>query len=106
MLPDRCEVCGRAGPHAEGCPYDPTWQPEAAKCPTCGGHGADPMSDNTDWLPCQTCHGKGTLPPRCELCLEPLPEAGLTLCANCELWCEEEAEKAAWFKANNIVRLE
>jgi hypothetical protein len=31
----------------------------AAKCPTCGGHGADPMSDNTNWLPCSTCNGTG-----------------------------------------------
>jgi DnaJ-class molecular chaperone len=32
------------------------------KCPHCNGHGADPMSDNVNWLSCPTCQGKGELP--------------------------------------------
>ena len=30
-----------------------------AICPHCNGTGADPMSDNVDWLPCQSCSGTG-----------------------------------------------
>ena len=33
------------------------------KCPECRGHGADPLSDNLNWLPCRSCGGTGTLPP-------------------------------------------
>lgn len=29
-------------------------------CPSCKGTGADPMSDVTNWLPCQKCAGKST----------------------------------------------
>lgn len=28
-------------------------------CPTCHGTGADPMSDNLNWLPCWPCKGTG-----------------------------------------------
>jgi DnaJ-class molecular chaperone len=28
-------------------------------CPRCRGHGADPMSDNVNWLPCGQCEGSG-----------------------------------------------
>lgn len=28
-------------------------------CPTCGGHGADPLSDNLNWRPCYSCSGTG-----------------------------------------------
>jgi DnaJ-class molecular chaperone len=34
---------------------------QLCECPSCNGHGADPMSDNLNWLPCQRCHGKGTI---------------------------------------------
>jgi len=34
-------------------------QAEPERCPYCGGHGADPMSDNVAWLPCPTCKGTG-----------------------------------------------
>ena len=33
-------------------------------CPHCKGHGADPLSDNVNWLPCQTCRGSGRIPKR------------------------------------------
>jgi len=29
------------------------------RCPECKGHGADPLSDNVNWLPCKTCGGDG-----------------------------------------------
>lgn len=29
------------------------------KCTDCNGHGADPMSDNVNWLQCQKCGGSG-----------------------------------------------
>lgn len=29
------------------------------RCTDCGGHGADPMSDNVNWLPCRKCQGTG-----------------------------------------------
>ena len=29
------------------------------KCSYCGGHGADPMSDNVNWLRCPECGGSG-----------------------------------------------
>lgn len=32
------------------------WLP---KCRECGGHGADPLSDNVNWLPCKSCGGSG-----------------------------------------------
>lgn len=44
---------------------DPEWQTvmeavvKADKCSDCGGHGADPMSDNVNWLPCRKCQGTG-----------------------------------------------
>lgn len=28
-------------------------------CSDCGGHGADPMSDNVNWMPCRKCQGTG-----------------------------------------------
>ena len=28
-------------------------------CSYCGGHGADPWSDNVNWLPCPKCRGSG-----------------------------------------------
>lgn len=31
-------------------------------CRVCGGHGADPASDNTNWLPCGACGGTGLAP--------------------------------------------
>ena len=31
----------------------------SAKCGGCNGTGADPMSDNVNWLPCKGCGGKG-----------------------------------------------
>lgn len=31
----------------------------ATLCPVCGGHGADPLSDNSHPLPCYTCGGTG-----------------------------------------------
>lgn len=33
-------------------------------CPYCKGHGADPLSDNVNWLPCGECHGSGRIPKR------------------------------------------
>ena len=33
-------------------------------CPYCKGHGADPLSDNVNWLPCSECHGSGRIPKR------------------------------------------
>ncbi len=30
-------------------------------CPYCKGHGADPLSDNVNWLPCGECHGTGRI---------------------------------------------
>ena len=30
-------------------------------CPDCGGHGANRMSDNVNWLPCWRCGGKGVI---------------------------------------------
>lgn len=29
------------------------------KCQACRGTGADPLSDNLNWLPCKACGGKG-----------------------------------------------
>lgn len=29
------------------------------ECRACNGHGADPMSDNVNWLPCRSCNGVG-----------------------------------------------
>jgi hypothetical protein len=29
------------------------------KCTICKGTGADPMSDNVNWLPCTQCSGNG-----------------------------------------------
>jgi hypothetical protein len=54
------------------------------------------MSDNVNWLPCSTCRGSGTLPPRCELCEEPVPAEEMTfgLCPSCAEWIETEADKA------------
>ena len=28
-------------------------------CPYCCGHGADPLSDNVNWLTCPKCGGSG-----------------------------------------------
>ena len=33
-------------------------------CPYCKGHGADPLSDNVNWLPCGECRGSGRIPKR------------------------------------------
>lgn len=30
-------------------------------CPACGGHGADPGSDNVNWLACSSCQGTGKM---------------------------------------------
>lgn len=30
-------------------------------CPECRGHGADPLSDNVNWLPCRSCGGTGKI---------------------------------------------
>lgn len=35
---------------------------EPELCATCHGTGADPLSDNVNWLPCSTCHGSGQVP--------------------------------------------
>lgn len=34
----------------------------AGVCPACRGHGADPLSDNVNWLPCNKCGGDGRFP--------------------------------------------
>lgn len=36
--------------------------PGTRLCDVCGGHGANPGSDNTNWLPCVDCHGTGKVP--------------------------------------------
>ena len=38
--------------------------PLGRKCRACGGHGADPMSDNVNWLPCGQCGGTGREAPK------------------------------------------
>jgi hypothetical protein len=38
-------------------------KPATEKCPNCGGHGADPASDNVNWLPCKRCNGTGAIMP-------------------------------------------
>ena len=48
-----CVSAGMHMGHDEDCP---------ATCPNCGGHGADPMSDNVNWLPCKRCNGTGRVP--------------------------------------------
>lgn len=40
-------------------PRQPQAQGNDGKCKVCRGHGADPMSDNTNWLPCGSCGGTG-----------------------------------------------
>jgi hypothetical protein len=40
------------------------YEPAKVTCPTCKGTGADPMSDNVNWLPCGTCHGERRVPFR------------------------------------------
>lgn len=40
---------------------EPLTCPTVVTCPTCGGHGADPLSDNVNWRPCNTCGGSGLI---------------------------------------------
>jgi hypothetical protein len=59
------------------------------ECEMCGrkyGH-----ADEADRCPCEAT------PSKCELCNEPVPPEDLItgLCANCLLWIEEEADRAA-----------
>lgn len=72
-------------------PSQPDGEPEPcpscakAPCATCGGHGADPMSDNVNWLPCATCGGSGNVKSVCRYadCNKPNEDHGTEPCPAC-----------------------
>lgn len=59
MFPDTREYIAEKYPGLISQMEDAVNEEKGRTCPYCRGTGANPMSDNVNWLPCSSCSGTG-----------------------------------------------
>jgi hypothetical protein len=108
---DPCAACGGVSRHAEGCPYDPTWEPYEARgegvaheCPRCDR--AYHHADEADRCPCEPekCVGPAGC-ASCQGCGRLFGDEQLEggCCPECLARYDEEEQRHEWNEAMRVI---